>query len=230
MRHAAIFDLDGTLIPNASAERTFFWHLLKNGTLSPLDVLRMGKRLIAARGNLHRMLLENKHYLAGKSVEAFEEVARKYFEVWVERLVFARMKEVMEEHRRQRHLLLLLSGTLDVIASCFVRELGMDGSRATNLETKDGAYTGHVVGAVPYGMGKLEVLREFRRRYQFDQNNTTLYANLYSDRYVMNAVEEPVAVNPDSRLERYAQDNGWRILRPRKRPSPDNAEPETLSI
>jgi HAD superfamily hydrolase (TIGR01490 family) len=212
MRRAAIFDLDGTLIPNASAERTFFFHLLRNGGLSPIDLLQMTIPLWSSRGNLHAMMLKNKRYLRHKAVEKFNQVARAYFEPQVEKMVFPQMREIIEEHRRRGDVLLLLSGTLDVIAGCFVRELFLDGAKATDLQRRDGKYTGRVQGVVPYGFGKLEVLRDFRHRYEFDQNHTTVYANIYSDRYVMNAVETPVAVNPDSRLRDYATRNAWRIL------------------
>lgn len=212
MRRAAIFDLDGTLIPNASAERTFFFHLLRNGGLSPSDLLQMSLPLWTSRGNLHAMMLKNKRYLRNKSVEKFNQVARGFFEPQVERLVFPKMREVIEEHRARGDVLLLLSGTLDVIAGCFVRELYLDGAKATDLERRDGKYTGRVEGVVPYGFGKLEVLRDFRHRFDFDQNHTAIYANIYSDRYVMNAVETPVAVNPDDRLRQYARRNSWRIV------------------
>jgi putative phosphoserine phosphatase / 1-acylglycerol-3-phosphate O-acyltransferase len=229
MRKAAIFDLDGTLIPNASAERVLFTHLLQNGTLGPFSIVRILWGLIRAHGNLHRLFLERKVYLRGKPVEKISEVTGKYFEGHARRMVFPAMLDVIEEHRQKGELLLLLSGTLDLIADCFVRDLHMDGSRATNLQVRDGHYTGHVVGVVPYGIGKLEVLREFRHRYKFDQNSATLYANLYSDRYVMNAVDMPVAVNPDRRLEQYARLNGWRILDVGPHSTSETLEPSEVS-
>lgn len=212
MRQSAIFDLDGTLIPNTSAERTFFFHLLRSGGLSVIDILRMVPVLWSAKGNLHTMILKNKRYLRHKSVETFEKVAREYFEPRIQSIVYKEMLSVIEKHRTAGDLLLLLTGTLDFIAACFVRELRFDGARATNLEIHNGKYTGHINGITPYGVGKLEVLRDFRRRHNFDLNHTTLYANIYSDRYVMNAVDIPVAVNPDERLRFYAQRNQWRIL------------------
>jgi HAD superfamily hydrolase (TIGR01490 family) len=212
LRSAAIFDLDGTLIPNASAERTFFFHLIRHRGLSLADLLQMARPLLLAKGNLHQMTYENKHYLRGKSAEKIELIARAYFEPQVKSLLFPRMKEIIERHRAAGDQLLLLTGTLDFIATCFVRALGMDGFRATNLEVADGRFTGMIHGIAPYGMGKLEVLREMRRKFHFDLNQTTLYANLFADRYVLNAVEEPVAVNPDKNLRRYALRHGWRII------------------
>jgi len=212
LRRAAIFDLDGTLIPRSSAEWRFFIHLLRKGGLTFFDLTHMVTTLFTAKGNLHEMTRANKRYLRGKPVAIIEDVARNYFEPKVEPLVFPVMRAVIEAHREVGDLLLLLTGTLDVIAACFVRRLRFDGYRATALETKNGKYTGLVNGFMPYGMGKLEILRNMRHEFKYDQNKTSFYADSYSDRYVMNAAEEAIAVNPDKALRSYARKHGWRII------------------
>ncbi|MFP4014738.1 MAG: HAD family hydrolase, partial [Chitinispirillaceae bacterium] len=213
-KSAAIFDLDGTLIPHTSAEGTFFFHMLKSGNLSFLNILQMLAAIWSARGNLHNMLRGNKRYLRKKEVEKLDQVARQYFEPRIDDIIFPEMRQIIEEHKKKQHYLLLLTGTLDVIARCFVRHLGFDGFQATTLERKDGYYTGRINGILPYGMGKLEVLRDLKNRFGFNRDNSWLYANIFSDRYVLNAVEHPVAVNPDSKLREYARRLGWEIVQP----------------
>ena len=212
LRKAALFDLDGTLIPNTSAESTFFFYLLKNGLLPPLDVLRMATALWASGGNLHNMLRGNKRYLQGKKLSDFRRVAVKYFEPRIDTMLFPSMRSIIEEHRSRGDLLLLLTGTLDVIAHAFLHKLGLDGFRAATLETIHGRYTGRLSGILPYGIGKLEVLNDMQKQFGFDRNETVYYANSFSDRFVLNAVNEPVAVNPDKKLRLYSQKMGWKIL------------------
>jgi HAD superfamily hydrolase (TIGR01490 family) len=212
MKKAAIFDLDGTLIPNTSAEKTFFFYLLRSGGLSILNLLQMGAAIWSARGNFHDMVRMNKRYLRHKKVEKLESVARTYFEPRIKKLVFPKMLETIQKHREDGAKLLMLSGTLDVIAGCFARELELDGCKAGSLEIKNGKYTGRLKGILPYGMGKLEVLSKLHDEFGFDRNQTILYANVFSDRYVMNAVVDPVAVNPDKKLRKYANKHGWKIL------------------
>lgn len=212
LRKAALFDLDGTLIPNTSAERTFFFYLLKNGLLPPRDVLRMATALWTSHGNLHSMLRGNKRYLKGKKLEDFRQIAVKYFEPRIDTMLFPSMHSLIEEHRRNGDLLLLLTGTLDVIAEAFVHKLSLDGFRAATLETKKGRYTGRLSGIHPYGRGKLEVLSDMQQYYGFDKNRTVYYANSFSDRFVLNAVNEAVAVNPDRKLRLYSANRGWKIL------------------
>ncbi|MFP4679331.1 MAG: HAD family hydrolase [Chitinispirillaceae bacterium] len=213
-KRAAIFDLDGTLIPHTSAEGTFFFHMLKSGNLNFLNILQMVVAIWSARGNLHDMLRGNKRYLRHKSVEKMDQVARRYFEPRIDDIIFPEMQQIIEKHKSRGDHLILLTGTLDVIARCFVRHLGFSGFKATTLERKDGYYTGRVSGILPYGMGKLEVLRELKDRFGFNRDSSWLYANIFSDRYVLNAVEHPVAVNPDSKLREYARRLKWEIIQP----------------
>ncbi len=211
-RQAAIFDLDGTLIPNTSAESTFFFYLLKSGALSVKNIFQVLGAMWSAKGNLHDMIRANKGYLRNKSVDKFEQVAHDYFQPRIRGMMFPEMKGVIEEHREKGHQLILLTGTLDIIAASFVRELEFDGYRAATLESRNKQYTGRIDGILPYGMGKLEVLSDLKSRFRFDRNHTWLYANMFSDRYVLNAVENPVAVNPDSRLRSYSARLGWQVI------------------
>jgi HAD superfamily hydrolase (TIGR01490 family) len=207
-----IFDLDGTLIPQTSAEKIFFIYLLKNRQLSIINVLHLIPAIWTTLGNLHKMTLTNKRYLKNKPVTVFKEIARKYFDPRIEMLVFPLMHRIIDEHKKNGDKLLLLTGTLDFIAECFVHILGFDGYRATELETKENRYTGRVIGIQPFGLGKLEVLGDFKREFHFARDKTILYANIFSDRYVMNAVEKPIAVNPDKRLLKYAVRSKWKII------------------
>ncbi|MDO5576321.1 MAG: haloacid dehalogenase-like hydrolase, partial [Fibrobacter sp.] len=159
---AAIFDLDGTLIPHTSAERIFFFHLIRTGNLSFVNILEMLSTIWTAHGNFHALTRTNKCYLKNKSVKRLKNAARKYFEPQIPNMVFPKMLETIEINRRQGKRLLLLTGTLDIIAECFVRSLRLDGFRAGTLQIRNGRYTGKIDGILPYGIGKLEILREFK--------------------------------------------------------------------
>lgn len=212
LKSSAIFDLDGTLIPHTSAEKTFVLFLLRTGVLSPLNLLQMLSAIWKSKGNFHAITRFNKSYLKNKNISKLNFLAQSYFSPRIDDMVFSEMREIIERHRHNGDILILLTGTLDLIAACFVKKLHLNGYKATTLETCDDKYTGEVCGILPYGIGKLEVLRELKNEYHFDQNKSYLYANVYSDRFVMNAVEHPVAVNPDQRLRRYAKNFGWKII------------------
>ena len=58
----------------------------------------------------------------------------------------------------------------------------------------------------------LEHARAEAERLGVPLRDSTFYTDSYSDLTVMEAVSEPVAVNPDPRLRRYALKRGWLIV------------------
>jgi phosphoserine phosphatase len=92
LKSAAIFDLDGTLIPHTSAEKTFIFYLLRNGVLSPLNLVQMFAAILKTRGNLHAITRVNKAYLIGKDSRKLQDIARLYFEPQSRILFFRRCR------------------------------------------------------------------------------------------------------------------------------------------
>jgi hypothetical protein len=90
-----IFDLDGTLIPNTSAEKNFIFHLLRNRILSIISIIQLLPAIWTDRGNLHKMTLLNKRYLKNRSVKDFKDIAQKYFEPRIDALIFPFMAHLI---------------------------------------------------------------------------------------------------------------------------------------
>ena len=55
------------------------------------------------------------------------------------------------------------------------------------------------------------MLASFARRRNLDLSRSYAYADSISDLPMMEAVGNPVAVNPDSRLQKAARERGWEI-------------------
>lgn len=80
-------------------------------------------------------------------------------------------------------------------------------------ERRDGFYTGRPDGPFTYREGKAEAIREVARERGIDLDSSFAYSDSESDLPMMRAVGHPVAVNPDSELERVAREEGWQIIR-----------------
>ena len=77
----------------------------------------------------------------------------------------------------------------------------------------DGVYTGRPEGPFTYREGKAEAIREVAGREGFDLAECYAYSDSESDLPMLRTVGHPVAVNPDSELERVAREQGWEIIR-----------------
>ena len=212
MRKAAIFDLDGTLISGTSSEKIFIKYLFKKGEISLTDIFRTFLKFFENMGSWNKMVLQNKYYLKGGSPEKFRQIADECFFNRVDGLISKDMIRIIHYHRDKGDLLIMISGTLNFILDVFNRRLAFDDKKGTDLEVKDGEFTGRISGIHPSGHDKVVVLEEFVKKYQIDLASSTVYANHFTDRLIMEKVGKPVAINPDRNLLKYAKNRGWKIL------------------
>ncbi|MDQ4047995.1 MAG: haloacid dehalogenase-like hydrolase, partial [Actinomycetota bacterium] len=68
-------------------------------------------------------------------------------------------------------------------------------------------------GPFTYRSGKAEAIRQVAETRGIDLGASYAYSDSESDMPMLSAVGHPVAVNPDTALERIARENGWRIMR-----------------
>lgn len=203
---AAIFDVDGTLLTGSSLERTFVNFLVREGELRSSDLAR----LIA--GAFEGIPWgANKNYLRGKDQHRLSMLARICLDEEIEPRLLPGAVTRLRWHQSSGHEVALISGTLDLLLVPLADRLGVRAASGTNLETAAQQFTGRIVGTHPFGEGKVERLRELRRKFEFDPRISFAYANHFTDRHLLEKVGYPVATNPDRQLSQLAEARGWMI-------------------
>ena len=245
---AAFFDLDGTLMALPSLERRFFRTLRYRREIRARNYflwLKEAMRLMP-RG-VNAILQANKMYLRG--VQIFDERGERDGEVstWHKsghqaegqasalpakrarrnpRLpaptFFTEAIERMAWHAKQKHEIVLISGTLQPLAREAARaleaELAARGSAvkiraiATRLEEIDGHWTGRIFGEAMFGEAKARAARRLASEMKLDLERCFAYGDTLNDRWLMMAVGRPAAVNPSNDLRSIALSRGWPIL------------------
>ena len=214
---AAFFDLDGTLVRPPSLELQFLAELRRRRlipTRNYLLWLAYAAKLLP-RG-VEAIQHANKMYLRGvRTVYSNEQVEMAgLYPAGIERLAW---------HAEQRHTIFLISGSLAPLAQQVALEIVMRvvargvtaniGVCATRLEERDGCWTGRILGDAMYGEAKARAVRWLAQEHRFALERCYAYGNEANDRWMLEAVGRPAAVNPSSDLERIARRNGWPILR-----------------
>lgn len=210
-RIAAVFDVDGTLIANDSLERIFVRFLWRYGELRASDLARLAGGAISALAAGHSPLKANKAYLRGKQANHLERLAWDCFKQEIERRLLPGAIARLRWHQRAGHCVVLLSGTLDLLLAPLAEHLGVHARVGTEIEVADHCLTGRIAGLHPFGAAKAECLTAMNRAGAFDLARSFAYADHYADRYLLATVGHPVAVNPDRRLRRLAERQGWMI-------------------
>jgi HAD superfamily hydrolase (TIGR01490 family) len=125
-------------------------------------------------------------------------------------------------HAERGHLLVIVSGTLEMLAgraACLLEaELLAYGLTskirlcATRLEGKNERWTGHIVGEAMFGEAKARAVRQIAAEADLDLQRCFAYGDSSSDKWMLEAVGKPAAVNPSNDLGRIARRNHWAVL------------------
>lgn len=213
---AAFFDVDGTLartnvlLPLLWFQRTHLprrlYRLWLCGLMSRVPLYLLIDRL--DRATFLRWFYRRYTGLDAKVVRQWHEV---YFEGIVRPLLFSDGLERVRWHQGQGHRVILVTGELDFVAAPLGRSLNADWLAPKLLE-RDGKLTGELAGELMVGKGKAEAIRRYAQEWGIDLSQSFAYGDDFSDALMLRCVGHPVAVNPDRRLRRLAEQQGWRIV------------------
>ena len=125
-------------------------------------------------------------------------------------------EQLIETHRQQGDTLLIITATNQFVTEPIAQRLGINHLIACEPELKNGRYTGKPTGIPSFQHGKVERLDMWLKEQQQSLAGAWFYSDSHNDLPLLERVDNPVAVNPDDRLRKRAQEQGWAILDLRK--------------
>jgi HAD superfamily hydrolase (TIGR01490 family) len=151
---------------------------------------------------------------AGASEAEHAESCRRWFPEYVLPHVTPEGRRAVARHRAAGERVLLVTGATRYIAGPLAEELGIEDLVCSEVEVDpQGTFTGRVHEPLCFAEGKLERARRALRERGERLEDATFYSDSITDLPLLAAVGEPVAVNPDLRLRRVAEQRGWRVER-----------------
>jgi HAD superfamily hydrolase (TIGR01490 family) len=208
----AIFDIDGTLV-GGSSERSFWRYLWRHKQLSARRLAAFAfffVRYLPVAGR--DVAKKNKAYLTGLELAEIERLAGDFAasELWprLREPVVARLRE----HQHRGDIVLLLSGTLQPIASALAARLDVEHVCATLCSASDDRAVARPPARHPYAAAKSLLARAFAREHGLDLDVASAYCDSFRDLDLLEHVGHPVAVMPDRRLREIASRRNWEIL------------------
>lgn len=217
MRGAAFFDLDRTLLRRSSA-LALAGPFRRRGLISRRALMRavLWQALFVARGAsgeaVRKAAEEGLVVLRGMTPAELQELVADALEPVLRPLVYREPVELAAGHRERGEPVYIVSAALQEIVDALARDLGFDGAIGTVAELADGRYTGRTLHA-RHAAGKAEAVRELAEREGLDLSASTAYSDSHTDLPFLEAVGNPVAINPDRQLRRIAAERGWPVLR-----------------
>jgi len=213
---AAFFDVDNTITVGASmfhfarglARRKFFTTRdLASFALKQLR-FRVGGE---SRDDIATARESALAFVAGKRVDDIIKIGREIYDeemsgkVWTGTLALANL------HLSAGQRVWLVTATPVELAAIIADRLGLTGALGTVAESRDGLYTGHLVGSVLHGEAKADAVRALAEAEGLDLSRCAAYSDSINDLPMFSLVGRPVAINPDSALRMEARKRGWEI-------------------
>ncbi len=213
---AAIFDVDGTLV-GSNVVSYYAWLKMREmpAAARPLWAAAFLAKIPfywaldkVSRAHFNRAFYKN---YAGWTPSRARHLGQESFPGFTLSRIYPDALECLREHKRKGHRVVLLSGALDFLLDPF-KDLA-DDVLSASLAEEDGLYTGELSGAPVAGEARARMLASFARKRGVDLGRSYAYADSISDLPMLEAVGNPVAVNPDRRLAAAAKERGWQLRR-----------------
>ena len=215
----AVFDLDHTLLDGDS---DVLWcdflmdrGLLDRAVFEPRN-LAMAADYKAGSVSAQEFCEFYVGTLAGRSAAEWQAWRAEFLVRCVRPRLVAAGRACIDAHRRAGDLLVLSTATNRFITELTAAELGFEHLLATECDVgADGRFSGAVQGTLNMREGKVVRLREWlaARALDLDHLDSVFYSDSINDLPLLMAVRRAVAVDPDPRLAREAEQRGWPVLR-----------------
>lgn len=210
----AIFDIDQTLVRGDSFKQ-FCWFAARSNSIGwrwfwrvAVDALTHPTHIMDA-GRVKKDCL--KICLVNHDKAALTALAKSF----VDRVLLNRVRSAAADrlrwHKQQNHTIMFLSASPDLYLNVFGVRLGADRVVCTRFFDQDGHYTGELYSANCKGDEKRRRLLEQLSPGEIAWNQSYGYGNSIDDVFFLELLGNPVAVNPDRKLRKLAEQRQWSI-------------------
>ena len=214
----ALFDLDNTLL---SGDSDYEWaqFLIERGVLERVHYEAKNDRFFreykAGRLDIHEFLDFQLAPLALHPREQLDAWHAEFMRTRVKPMVRSKGLDLVRSHLRQGDLCAIVTSTNSFITAPIAREFGLEHLLATELELRDGRFTGKPSGVPCFRQGKVTRLAEWlggggRTLASFEAS--WFYSDSQNDLPLLERVTNPVAVDPDEILREEAAVRGWPVI------------------
>jgi HAD superfamily hydrolase (TIGR01490 family) len=213
---AAFFDIDNTMMRGASLFHIAY-QMYRRGAfrLSDLAGIALKQLRYSLSGeNLKDIQAARDKALAlatGLLASDIKALGEEVYDEIIASKIWPGTRALADQHLRAGRRVWLVSATPVEVAAVIADRLGLTGALGTVGEIKDGAYTGRLVGDILHGPAKAVAVRELAVRQGLDLRSCWAYSDSFNDVPLLSLVGNPVAINPDARLRRYARERNWPV-------------------
>ncbi len=208
------WDMDHTVVGN-DCDVSWKLFLIEKGLAPETDGQLIHEFYAQYRGDALDIIAFNEFQLReliGKTHEELEPLSREHFERVVRPRVYPRAHAMVKEQKGRGDIACMVTATNPVVARPVAEFFGFDELLCTELEIREGRFTGKIVGDYRVGAAKIPLMTDACRRHGVSMRDASYYGDSSADIPVLEAVGRPFAVNPPLSLREHAARRGWSVL------------------
>ena len=184
-------------------KKTTRWKVIK----SILDYWRYRFDLL----DMKKAYKDSLRHLIGVREEELRQFCREWFEEDVRGLIYPEARECVQLHMGRGESVAIISNSTTYNVQPLAQCLGVPHVLATQLEVRDGLFTGNYVEPLCFRHGKIFWAERLARQLGGHLEGSTFYTDSITDLPLLERVKNPRIVNPDPRLRALAKKRGWPI-------------------
>ncbi len=211
----ALFDLDQTLLAGFSAT-SFVRERFVTGRMSPQE---LGTTFYGAlsfalgRTGFSTLMSATTAAYRGLAESMLEEVGEEVFVKHLAKRIYPESRALVQAHQEAGHTVAIVSSATRYQADPLARDMGIEHVLCTELEVKEGVFTGDVIWPTCYGEGKAIAARNLAARAGLDLSESFFYTDSHEDLPLLEAVGRPRPLNPNRQLAQIAKERQWPVRR-----------------
>ena len=209
-----IFDLDNTIL-NGDSDYSMINFLVAKSILdnSALDVNQ------SFMDDYKKGKLDFDEYtkfalksFIGMSHIEISELTIEFVKEVIEPMINIYALKIIHDHQDDGCKILIASATNELIVKPIAKRLEVADYLGTKVEFIDNKCTGKYLQPSALGEGKLKLVTDWAKIKGFNLELATFYSDSINDMPLLEKVNNPIAVNPDPKLEKISIKRGWKIL------------------
>ena len=208
------FDLDDSLI-NKDANSLWIKWRFKRERWAMVEAMQALASLYRAykKGKVTHSKLSGYYRTRtrGMTLEEYQQRVGQFFSERGNLHIYPQAASLLFAYQRQGTELVMITGSDDVVAQAYARELGIPHVISNRLLEENGEITGLQL-PMCYGDGKVELAQQFLAGRNLTLADAAFYSDSHSDIPLLESVAQPVVLNPNNELRDYATEHKWPVL------------------
>jgi HAD superfamily hydrolase (TIGR01490 family) len=215
----ALFDLDHTLIP-IDSDYSWGQFTVQLGWRDAETHTRANdafyEQYKAGTLDIHEYIRFSVAPLAEHGPQQSDAAHRRFMDEIIRPAMQPQALELVRRHQAAGDEVIIVTATNEFVTRPIAQAFGVSELIAIDLERDgQGNPTGAIHGTPSFREGKVARVEQWlaaRGLSWANVTHSTFYSDSINDLPLLDQVQEPVATNPDARLQAIAAERGWRIL------------------